>query len=274
MKNAPVVLLFALPLFSQQTMRIEVVHGRPVAELLDRYEGLSGIPIHYEDPRYEYPGDIEDVSAKVRNPAHQGPPTRRVLVPKSRSLSTTFLVESDGRLGNPASLENALTALVSASHAHETPGTFRIGRYGQALFLLPTDVRDVDGSAKPYLSVLETPITVKISDADGLEALDTILKAISKASGQRLVIGTIPFLAFASARFSTDSQQRPAADVIADFFSKLSGNLAIRMFYGPDVKYYAFNVHPVVNPAKGADPIRNQDPPAVTKSPWGKTAQQ
>lgn len=269
MKRILSVLLVAIPAFSQQLSRIDVADGRPIAQVIDNFERLSGIPVHYEDARYEYAGDIEDVSAQVRKPEYRGAPTRLVLVPKTRSLSTTFFVGSDGRLGNQADLERALAALMASSHTSGMPGSFRIDTYGQNLFFVPTDVRGVDGSTKPNPSVLATLVTVKVSKMNGLEALDVILKAISKASGQKVEIGQVPFGSLASTQFSTDSQGRPAADVLTELLSKLQGRNAIRMFYGPDVKYYAFNMHPVLDLAKGPEQPA-QPPPPSTNSPWGK----
>ena len=280
MKSILAIVLLATPLAGQEPGRIELQGGRPVAQALDQFERLSGIAIHYEDIRYEHPDDVEDVTDEVRNPEHVGPTTHRILVPKTRSFSTTFSVGDDGRLGDVLAVESALNGLLAANNAAAMPGRFRIDRYGDRdLFLLPTSVRGSDGSAKPYSAVLGTPISVVMRGMNGAEALALILKQVSQASGQQIKMGMVPMNGLAYTKVSMESEGRPAAYVLAELLGQLGGTFAIRMFYGPDVKYYALNVHRVVDSAKALEPPNpvpetpNPGSPALRDGPFFRRVQ-
>lgn len=270
MKILMAVLLLSTPLFSQDTSWIDLSDPRPIAQALDGLEHLSGLGVHYEDVRYEHADDLEDVSDRVRNPEHKGPPTR-VVIPKGRAFSFSFPVDG-GRLADTAAVERALDGLLTANNAASMPGRFQVHRYGQGdLFLLPTSVRGMDGAAKTYFAVLSTPISVLGGKMSGAGALGMILKKTSEASGQRIEVGMVPFGALSNTVVSLEEEQRPAASILAELLSKLGGQYAIRMLYGPDVRYYAFNLRSVARATE--DAVSPPEPPQEqTSAPPSKSA--
>ncbi len=145
--------------------------------------------------------------------------------------------------------------------------------------MLPTSVRGSDGSAKPYSAVLGTPISAVMHGMNGAEALALILKKVSQASGQQIRMGMVPMNGLAYTEVSMESEGRPAAYVLAELLGQLRGTFAIRMFYGPDVKYYALNVHRVVDSAKAlerpnpAPETPNPGSPALRDGPFFRRVQ-
>ncbi len=284
MRTIAMFALLAAPLLSQQSLRVEV-SGRPVAEALDQFERMSGIPVHYEDVRYDHPDDVEDVSDRVWNPDNQTPveQRRRVIVPKSRSLSFTVGIGDDGRLGDTPALERAAASLIAAAAAADLPGRFELARYersGKAdLFILPSAMRARDGVQRPSFAVLGTPISVSINAMSGVEALKLVLKRVSEVSGKTIKMGMLPFGPLAWTKVSLDADRQPAGHVLAELLSQLQGLHSIRMLYAPDMKYYAFNMRPVRPPGWTPTPTppSGGDAPTTTTqrsgSPWQRPAQ-
>lgn len=66
----PSVLLVAFVTTSWSQTRnttVTVDDPRPVAKAVERIEKLTGIAINYEDPRFDYQADLQDVTAAVVN---------------------------------------------------------------------------------------------------------------------------------------------------------------------------------------------------------------
>src|SRR5262245_54420252 len=71
---AALAIVSSVPVFGgdvQTVVKLSVDDPRPVAKALERLEDKYGWRITYEDPRYAYPGDIEDVTTKVRKDLDQ-----------------------------------------------------------------------------------------------------------------------------------------------------------------------------------------------------------
>ena len=231
------VAVFNTPVFSQNPLRFEALgqSGRPVAEVLDELERLSGIPIHYEDLRYEYAGDFEDISERVWNPENETPPEQRsrVLAPKVRPLSFTFGVDDEGLLPDAMAVELALNALSAAGSAADLPGRFEVERHNRDgrddLFYLPTSMRGLDGAQRPHFGVLSTPISLSVNGMTAAQALGLILQGISEASGERIEVGMVPFGPLAWTKVSLNANNEAASQVLADLLSQLQGTSSIRM---------------------------------------------
>ena len=271
------LLLLTIPVavYAQVPSRVEVTSGRPVAKALDKFELHGSFAVHYEDVRFENPSDIEDVSAMVRKPEHVGE-TRRVLVPKARSLASSFVLNASGRFADVLSLEQATQGLLAANDAASMPGRYRIDRFGDHdIFVVPTHVRSAEGNLTENLSVLMTPISISVERVRGIEALQQVMDLASRLSGQQIEPGMLPFAGLARTIVSLDVRDKPAGHVIADILRQTGGGFSIRMFYKPDVKYYALNIQPVLGtvphpetpiPPEGGTAVGNGE----GRPPWAR----
>jgi hypothetical protein len=69
------------------------VGPRPVEDVILQWEKLYGWNIAYEDPRFEYADDLEDVTVKVRKdlvPGEPIDPNKRIIGARERQLSVTY----------------------------------------------------------------------------------------------------------------------------------------------------------------------------------------
>ncbi len=72
-------------LASGQTLSVN--DPRPMMALADKLQGILTVPINYEDPRFENPGDVQDVTdTVVKNRAQF---SGRVLIPRGGELTVT-----------------------------------------------------------------------------------------------------------------------------------------------------------------------------------------
>ncbi|MCE5308467.1 MAG: hypothetical protein LLG20_12580 [Acidobacteriales bacterium] len=232
---------------------------RPLAEMASQLERLSGVPINFEDARYENASDVEDVTESVVKPEHRalnktGSPFR-VLIPRGGELSLSLEVDAvTDRLADP------YAALVSALNAHKVngfPGLYVVNRDNGAFTISPEEVRGTGGSMIPVKSILETSVTFAPVPRTAADTLRLVLDDVSRTSGFRIDVGMIPLNGFISRTVALGAQGESARNVLARLFADVASTktpigepvtvLSYRLLFDPGLRSYAFNIH-VVRP--------------------------
>ena len=148
----PVLLLMASvagsPLAaSAQTAGTETlaVSGRAVAEAVQALSSRYGYVITYEDPRYAFEGDLEDVTARVRRDLDKYAPGKapKVIVPATGTLTINIPTATSLDVQG---MNAVLKRVVDAQAASNTGGHFAIERDGVVFHVVPTEVRNQQGS--------------------------------------------------------------------------------------------------------------------------------
>lgn len=265
-----------------KTITLTIDAGRPLAQALLEIEKLSGIPINFEDVRYQFPGDLEDVTAAVTNPRHEevtGREPRQVLMPRGEQLSANFLVdEATGTLPDATSVTHALNALLAAYRSTSLPGDFKLETYNGGFFIEPTQTRDATGATVPVNPVLATQITLPQETRNAGETLKLLLDQVSTEIGSRVDVGTMPINTMAHAQVTIGAQGEPAKHVIARFLASLVGygsadpasapGMSYRLFFVTQLNRYILHIYPVPNPnAKVETPPTPVQPPPKSSTP-------
>jgi len=207
-----VALAFGSPLASGQT--ITVNDPRPMMALADKLQSMLNVPINYEDPRYENPGDMQDVTdAVVKNRAQF---SGRVLIPRGGALTVTL---PNSPLGMTAATLVSLGPLVTAAYqASGYPGTFDVANRNGSWYVEPTALRTATGISTTVRSVMATKIRLPFRQQTGSEALQAILGQVSQAISVKIGIGAIPFAALANS-VSLGANDEAASVVLSRLFS-------------------------------------------------------
>jgi len=161
---------------------LTISDGRPVAagvqELITRY----GYVITYEDPRYSYDADVEDVTNLVTS---DGRPNRRILVPRTSTL--IFSVPSLTSIDQNAML-SSLQSLVQAQRNVGQGGRFDILQAEGVFHLIPTQVRDETGNWISQGSILDTLITLPSEKRNEFGVFAAICNAIAAATHTKISV--------------------------------------------------------------------------------------
>jgi hypothetical protein len=211
-------------------------------------EGRYGWAITYEDPRYVHTSEISDVTERVRkNPDEfkpgEGP---RILIPKGGALAFDYDVSSDTNL--PSYRETVVQELLDAYAGSGNAGTFRLESGGRIMHIIPTAIKNTNGELMPQNSILETRISLTAEPRTGLQKLESICSAITLATDIPVKVGMVPTNLLLQHVDSQGAEHQRARDVLTDLLESAAGgaNLSWQLFYGPDVKYYALNIHQVL----------------------------
>jgi hypothetical protein len=202
------------------------------------------VTITYEDPRYEYAGDLRDVTREVSKSTRR--PQARTTVPRGGALRISYDVSP--ATGQPADMADLLQKAVAAKNAIHQGGHFELQQSGETFHIVPTEVRDRNGRWITQHSVLDVPITYSSGGPKGgFELIEAILKEASAASAQKIVGGGLSgsfacSLTCDEFKRSVDATNEPAREVLAKLLHSLNPRYSWVLNYGPDEHYYFFSL--------------------------------
>ena len=265
--------LAATSSIAQAPGRIEVDGARPMMEMVDRLEALSGVAINYEDPQYVNPNDIEDVADRVLTAAQRSRnPSVKILVPRGGKLSLTL--PPSGEKVREADIGPYLTQMRMAYETKKLPGRFAITQRNGMWYVEPSSEAQGDQGDQANQGVapaMGTRITIPRQRRNAGKYLELILGQIAQKNGSKVATGTIPYGAFATTQVDLGADDESAAVVVSRLLAELSRGshpnvpatprLSYRFLYDPGFKNYVFNVR-VVEPIRPAGP--DVDRPVIT----------
>jgi hypothetical protein len=208
-----------------------------------------GIRVNYEDPVYQFDGDLVDRT----DPAYRiGHPGAKVFVPRGGSVSWPAIFrKASGTLVNPLGLLQSITA----SHvSNGNPGVFAVREQNGIYFIVPTKVKNAAGHMIAQSSPLDVAIALEEKRRSGMETLHDILQALSRKAGVNVAIGTVPANFLLQTMGTIGASNEAARSVLLRAFDGLHWNLSTnlpvrkvdwRLYYDPNSKDYTFNAHVV-----------------------------
>jgi hypothetical protein len=213
-----------------ESVPLVVNDPRPVAlAVLSLVESFP-VTITYEDPRYEYSGDLKDISAQVTKNSGS---SAKTFAPVGGVLQTTYEITSDKR--QPADVLQAVNSILDAHKANGIGGRFAVFRSGDVYHVVPTEVRNSKGIWAKQQSVLDTRITFSSGgEMHGDALIDAILGQLGASTGQW--IGMNPGVALnALHRYSgvVDVSDEPARNVLMGVLRSISPRLTWILNFDP-----------------------------------------
>ncbi len=259
LRHAEIVMcLSTVSLFGQLTTEtVNVRDSRPLSALGLEVQARTGVPINYEDPRYENAADLEDVTDRIMSAEQkaQAQPGVRIVVPKGGTLAAS--VSFDQKRAKP-DLLSATSAMNAAILAQNDAGVlspkFEMSTVGNSLFVRPLQVRDASGQMRRVSPVLDTRVTVPRGTRSVIATLEVLLKQVSATSGYTIHLGTMPIRTMMTTQVTVGADQEAASAVLARMLadiSNISAGLASNprfsyvMYFDAKQRSYAFNVQKI-----------------------------
>lgn len=255
---------------------------RPLARGCEQLEALFGIPVSFEEVRHEYPPDIRDISAQVVRPEQlKLNPAAKVYGVRTGTLDFEF--PFDEKRLEQADLQSAVLRMIGAYSARDLPGEYQLQNRNGALLVSPRRMRNKGGELVERSSPLFAPITVVGEKRSGAQTLSVILGELSKVSGQKIVMGSVPMRLAIQSSITLAADKEPAFDVIQRLFASMiesnalgqSDGIAVayHIYYDPGVGYSALNAHLVKKKVPAITAGSNGAPapaklPARTENPF------
>ena len=222
-----------------QTEQITITSGRPLAAIALELERRHGWIVTYEDPPYEFEGDVDDVTGIVRRDFSR--PNLKVLVPRAKSFTFEY---GNGR--EEVNAARVLPTLLEEYHrTFSTVSTFRLLQTGDVFHVVPQASAGRDGNPVNRRAALNTRISIEDSERNGLDLLQEIAKAVSRGSETPIELGTIPVNLFVGTRIRGGARDEVARSVLLRTLSATGVRLSWRLLCQPGLRQCALNVHAV-----------------------------
>jgi hypothetical protein len=226
------------------TVVLSVNDSRPMGQAVLSLIRSYPITITYEDPRFEYAGDLQELTRQV---SKTDQPNARTIVPKGGAFHAAYDVSQD--TGEPVDMADAIQELIEANNRAREGGHFEVLGRGETFHVVPTEVRDSKGRWIAQRSVLDTPITFSSGGArDGRELIEAILGEVSDKSGQKIAAARVHVAipcsgpACVESKRTIDARNEPARDVLMQLVSSLNRRYAWVLYYDASARYYVFNL--------------------------------
>jgi hypothetical protein len=226
----------------QKPEKVSVLSPRPVRDVVLQWEKQYGWVITYEDPRFEYATDLEDVTEKVRRDLKPGEaiePSKRIIGAHEQQLSVTY--NAPKTANDAAARLQAANQLVDA-FAKIAGNTFSVQQTDTRIHLLPGLVRDSSGQLQPSRPILDTVISVPAQDRNGTEFLHALCETLTGATAHSIFVGTIPFNSMTQFRTNAGYENLPARQILEDFLNRMPNGerYTWALLFQKD---YALNIH-------------------------------
>jgi len=137
--------------------------------------------------------------------------------------------------------------LLAARAESGNSATFRIEKAEDVVHVIPNTVKDASGKLASNKSLLDTVITLPSKERTGLQTLEDLCEAISKANQLHVVVGTIPSGMFLRHKDQHGIASLKARDALIQLLKRTSNGakLSWQLLYDPGLKMYALNLHVV-----------------------------
>ena len=239
---------------------------RPVAKAVETLMQKYGSVITYEDPRYSYAEDLDDVTEQVRKDLDKYSPGKapKVIVPAGGALSVT---SSSGEVGD---ILNQITQ--ASEHGH-----FKVVRTGDVLHVVPTEVRDKNGNWIPQTSILDARISLPAQDRSAYQTIKAICQAVGAAAHAQVEYGApigggLRAENGPPAAYRLEANDEPARSVLMRAMAMIfppGRKMTWELFYGsPQDPSYGLTVMDVGPPPRILSPL-SPLPPWSTKPATG-----
>ncbi len=253
------ILLLSAGVLAQEKQTISVRTNRPVSDAIIQLGQRYGWVISYEDPRYEYAGDTEDVTRSVRKdfkPGDEIDDTKRVVVPKVKKITLTFASPSDKQ--DPESTAR-VTQLLVDSYRRSDGSTFEVRSIGGRLAIVPIVFRVASGDLQPTTPLLDTVISIPPQERNGAEFLKELCNTLQAQTGVGVMLGMFPQNTFAQYHSKDGHENMPARQILAAFLDGMPNGhrYAWALLFQQG---YALNIRWVRDPGKQSLPARRPTP--------------
>jgi hypothetical protein len=250
-------------------LQLAVTDPRPVAQAIAVLSERHGIAITYEDPRYEFEGDLKDVTSEVaRSPIKPG---LKILIPRGGPLELTYSMPPGSR--RPEQVDALIRKILDTHAASGRGSQFGLTQDGNTFHVVPVMLRSSQGAWKATTSVLNTPITVAIEQRSGIQMVAAICEALTAAARVRVVVGAEPWNAMAKAQIVDGGTNEAAGAMLSRVLQQLTSQTAERfgkeferpyvwqLLFDPTTQGYFLNLSLVKPRAESAASPTEERPP-------------
>ena len=229
---------------SAQSDVVSVDESRPLAAAIRILEARYGWIITYEDPKYQFSGDLVVVTSLVRRST--GAPALRNIIPRGGPFSFSMQRPSATAAGS------VVSDMVAAYNSTGFPGAFAVINTSGVLHVVPISVNGKTGSPIGQKSILDTAITLPAQrNRSVADAVNQALNAVQKKTAEPIEPGMFPVNRLRGTLMEEGATNEIVRQFLVRALNAAGGGASWQLFYAADLQKYVVNVHLVRTPTGG-----------------------
>lgn len=257
--SALILISLSVNISVAQTPSSESVQSaRPVNDILNKLQLKYGWAVNFEEPRYLYAGDREDVSEEVRARRGLAQPVHGYYA--HRAVPLTLEISGIPNRQTPPERETLqrLVEAYNASQGHE----YELREGGNRFSIVGIGAKDEYGRFQNQPPILDLHVDLEPKERDGNAVLIDLCKKLWAVAGVQVSYGR-PSHALAQMKFAKGFSGS-ARDILTEVLnqSRLSCKSSWSLLYGPSDDSYGLSV--VYYGSDQTDPC---SPPASSQPP-------
>lgn len=218
-------------------MRIRIESGRPLADAAEALEAEYGWQINYEDPQSFCPQEVSEFPDRLKPAATHA---TRVLIPKPVRFEPTYRQP----LNPPTAAERRATiARVLETARREIARNFTFLEADGGIDLIPSGFFDENCKFVTRASILDARVYLPPGPRSFERALQEFTAALSKATGRRVGLGSVPPNFLNQTQLPLASMGGPARSVLRRLIETSRRKLAWRLLVDPGTGMAILNLH-------------------------------
>jgi len=232
--------------------------ARPVLKAILELESRYGYAITYEEPKYDYQGDLKDVTQSRKDlKSFASGKAPKTFIPVGGSLQLTL--PATAQVSQPA-MNALLQQLVESwSDSNQGGAHFTVEEDGAVFHVVPTAVRDANGNWQSVESILAKPISFPTESRTEYETWQTICSDVAANAGVRVFAipnGGLIFGPPQNAHYVLGADAEPAESVLMRAIKAMGKKRSWYLLYDPTTRAYYMNIDEVQGtlPSVGAQP--------------------
>jgi len=206
-----------------QEIDVYVNSPRPLAEAVKEFERRCKCVITYEDLKWR--SDQVEPSPIFRRRSDGA----AAMIP--RGIPFTFTVPQDLAQMSPAVIGQHFDSVLGSFEAIQNPGEFKVVRGERSIHVIPA-----------ASAILNRPICVIADGVPAITAVRTALNEVSRLSGEKLDLWTLPLNIVKRPIHVTMSHQ-PAQEVLTRILAAADQRLSWHLFYDVNLQTYFLTIY-------------------------------
>jgi len=211
----------------------------PLFQAISAIREAYGWQVSWEQAAGYSPFDVVDDTGPRWRASH--PNAKGVTRPAGGLFTSTWPEVRD--LSVTSLKADVLAKLIQDYNSTDNPGrhTLRTDPDGQ-LAVVGTQVKDENGAFRQTTPLLDTPLSVEMQKRTVYDTVRTVLAALSAATGNRIIIMSVPTNLFRATEVEVGGNRVPARELLMEALSGTHRPLQYDFGYDPDAPVYILNV--------------------------------
>ena len=170
------------------TREIVVNNPNALGKVAEIMRSRHGAAVSFEGPAYEYPGDLVDIQRGVTPSAQdllQDCASSGAILSRFCYFKATYDVDPITK--DPTNIITALKVIVEQYNQDErNPGRFGVVETIAGPSIVPVAIRSIEGKWKSTESLLNTPISLSVTNVDTMKAYEAVVISLQTATEKKI----------------------------------------------------------------------------------------